>query len=262
MNPYQGTFTWGNKTLIYDIELVNTGTLGTDTYNLASTSNWPLNLYDATGNPLSDTNGDSIVDTGSVSQGETTKITVQVQTPTIINPTDENSFTATAISTKDNSKSKTATFQAAVPVPFAQAFSKGGMGLYLVKPDNQREISLSNSGWDMAIAETPGFVYIWNTSQWLDGISVIEIEYTILDDTGNVTRPSAKIADHTGATMDTYDSNPTIAIAPDGSIGILWDRMLINDEGLRNYNTYLVILDSNGDAVYGPVNLTNNSGWV
>ncbi len=268
LNPYQGSFTKGNKTLDYELTLVNNGTLGTDTYNLSHTSTWPLTFYDQTGTPLSDTNGDSVVDSGPVSQGETKEITVQVQTPTIINPTDENSFTVTATSTLDASKSKIATYQSSVPVPFALSVrsTEHGLGLYLAKPDEQQQIEITPSqpGFYMAIAETAGagFAYSWRINDWLDGISIDEIKYTIFDEIGAQTHSVDKIADHSGATINTYDSDPTVAVAPNGDIGILWYRWFVNDAGLRNYNIYLAILDSNGNLTYGPTNLTNNNEWV
>lgn len=267
LNPYDGTFTQPHQLITYELQIVNNGTLGTDTYNLATTSIWDLIFKNTNGIPLTDTNADGIVDTGQVVQGAMFTFLAEVQTPTIINPTDQNNMTVTITSVKDAGKSKVATLQAAVPVSFAQSFDENGMGLYLVKPSGQREsIISSNWGLDMAIDETPtqGFAYAWDTGRWLDEnytLYVSEIEYTVLDNAGNPTRATTKLVDHSEATIDTYDDNPTVAVAPNGSIGILWDRWLVNETGQRNYNIYFAILSPTGDISFGPVNVTNNNVW-
>jgi hypothetical protein len=93
-------------------------------------------------------------------------------------------------------------------------------------------------------------------------VYVTEIEYALLDRYGNVVRPVSKLTDHTGATMDTYDYSPAVAVAPDGRIGVLWYRYLWNrSTSQSNYNIWFAILDSSGNRVYGPVNLTNNNVW-
>jgi hypothetical protein len=75
-------------------------------------------------------------------------------------------------------------------------------------------------------------------------------------------RPVSKLTDHTGATMNTYDYSPAVAVAPNGRIGVLWYRYLWDRSTYKfNYNIYFAILDASGNRVYGPVNLTNNNAW-
>ena len=267
LNPYDGIFTQPHKFLNYELQINNNGTLGTDTYNLTTTSNWDLTFKNSGGIPLTDTNADGIVDTGPLAQGAEFKFVAEVHTPTIINPMDQNNMSVTITSSKNASKSKVATLQAAVPVPFVQSFDESGMGLYLVQPGGQQQSILSEDwGLDMAVAETPthGFAYLWYTQRWLDddyNLGVNEIEYTILDSLGQPIRAITKLVDHSGATVDTYDDNPTVAVAPNGSIGVLWDRWLVNDTWQRNYNIYFAILAPTGELSYGPVNITNNDNW-
>jgi hypothetical protein len=90
----------------------------------------------------------------------------------------------------------------------------------------------------MAIDEMPsgGFAYTWSVSRCLDenyNVCVNEIEYTILDEAGKQTRAITKLVDHSGASMDTYDDEPTVAVAPDGSISILWYRFLFHPQPNR-----------------------------
>jgi hypothetical protein len=267
LNPYDGTFTQPHKFLDYELEINNNGTFGTDSYNLTTTSTWDLFFKNADGVPLTDTNADGIVDTGPLAQGAEFVFIAEVQTPTIINPTDQNNMVVTITSSINASKYKVATLSAAVPVPFAQSFDESGMGLYLVQPGGQQRSIISEDwGEEMAIDETPaqGFVYLWTSQRYLDenySLAISEIGYTILDSAGQPIRTISKLVDHSGATIDTYDDNPTVAVAPNGSIGVLWDRWLINDAGQRNYNIYFAILGLNGDLSYGPVNMTNNDVW-
>jgi hypothetical protein len=264
LNPYQGMFSRPNLLLTFPLQVVNTGTLGDDTYNLSTTSTWPLTFHDANENLLTDTNHDSIVDTGVVHQGELITVLAEAQTPTIINPGDYNNMAVTMTSTKNAAKVKIAPLQAAVPAPFAQAYNQG---VYLVRPEGQKSSGSPGQGYNYSIAETPQgrFVYAWNDSRCQDtncNVQLDEIWYTIFDRQGLQTRPAGKLVDLSGATIDTFDSDPTVSVAPDGSIGVAWYRWMVDSNGKRNTNIYYAILDSTGNLATGPVNLTNNAVWA
>jgi hypothetical protein len=271
---YQGRFTRAGAMESFQVPIRNTGELGADTYDLYVSSSWLVSLYAADGTtPLTDTDGDGTVDTGSVAQGSTVTITVKVQTPAGANIGDYNFASITIRSSLDTSKSKIVTLQTAIPAPFAQVYrdnADGAMSLYLVQPAGQAvkkvAYDIYGLGYRMAVAEAPNsnFIYAWN--RWSCGsacsIWVAEIEYALLDRYGNVVRPVSKLTDHSGATMDTYDRDPAIAVAPNGRIGVLWQRELRNKSTSQsNYNIWFAILDSSGNRVYGPVNLTNNTAW-
>ena len=265
---YQGTLAHAGETLTYELTVRNTGEFGDDTYDLTTTSTWPMTLYDASGSVLTDTNSSGAIDTGIIAQGGSTTIIAKVQVPTVTSTGDGNQSTMTATSSLDPTKSKTATFQAAIPAPFAQAYqdrADGAMSLYLAQPNNQvveKATSDDYYGYNMAVAETPGFVYVWSKSRSLGNNNYIsEIEYTLLGDDGNTTRAVTKLTDNSNATVYTYDY-PVVAVAPNGNIGVLWYRYLYNgDTGQRNYNIWFAVLNASGDIVYAPVNLTNNNAW-
>ena len=271
---YQGRFTRAGATESFQVPIRNTGELGADTYDLSVSSSWPVSLYAADGTtPLTDTDGDGAVDTGSVAQGSTVTITVKVQTPAGANVGDHNTVSLTVRSSRDTGKSKTVTLQTAVPAPFAQVYqdnADGAMSLYLVQPAAQAVKKATPDwyyGYNTAVAEAPNgnFIYAWNRERCLDSncnVYVTEIEYALLDRYGNVVRPVSKLTDHTGATMDTYNYSPAVAVAPNGRIGVLWYRYLWNrSTSQSNYNIWFAILDASGNRVYGPVNLTNNIVW-
>ena len=96
----------------------------------------------------------------------------------------------------------------------------------------------------------------------MNDVYVREIEYTLLDSDGDATRDVSKLTDHSGATVSTYDYDPAVAVAPNGNIGVLWYRYLYNSSnGTGNYNIFFAILDSAGNPVSGPLNMTNNNVW-
>ena len=226
---YQGRFSTAGTLESFQVPIRNTGELGADTYDITTASTWPVSLYAADGvTPLNDTDGDTVVDTGSVAQGSTVNVVVKVQTPAIANVGDDNSAVITARSSVNTSKSKTATLQTAVPAPFAQVYrdnADGAMSLYLVQPNAQAVKKATPDGYygsDMAVAEMPdSFAYFWTKYRWTGSVSVREIEYTLLDRYGQTVRPVSPLTYHSGATMYTYDSSPAVAVAPNGRIGVL-----------------------------------------
>jgi hypothetical protein len=270
----QGRLTHAGELVAFQTTVHNTGDLGSDTYDLVDASTWPISLYAADGTTsLTDTDGDGVVDTGPVAQGDSRTITVKVQTPGAAALGDANSANVTATSSLDVSKSRTAALQTGVPARFAQAFSDaadGAMSLYLIHPNSQavKKVTADGTfGGEMAVSEMPGgnIVYVWDVGRCLDGpcsIYVSEIEYTILDHSGNTLRPVAKLTDNSGATMHTYDWDPAVAVAPNGRIGVLWYRELYNRAaGESNDNVFIAILDPTGNVAVPATNLTNNAVW-
>jgi len=261
--PYQDRFARAGETVAFQVPIRNTGDLGADTYDLTISSTWPAAVYAADGvTPLTNT--------GSVAQGGTTTVVVKVQTPAMPNVGDDNTAVLTARSTLDASKSKTTSLRTAVPAPFAQVYrdnADGAMSLYLVQP-NAQALKKTTPDWYYgyypAVAEMPSsFAYFWTKSRSLGGnVYVSEIEYTLLDRYGSTVRGVSKLTDHSGATVGTYDYHPTVAVAPNGRIGVLWHRYLYNSSTSQyNYNVWFAILDAAGNLVYGPLNLTNNGAW-
>ncbi len=269
----QGRLSRAGSTESFQTVIRNTGELGADTYDLISSSTWPVTLYASDGvTPLLDSDGDSVVDTGSLSQGGTYTVTVKVEIPpgSVVGASDAVSITAR--SSLNSSKSKTAVIRTAIPAPFAQVYqdADGAMSLHLAQPAGQtvkKVTSDQHLGYDTTVAETPNgdFVYAWSRGRCLDSdcaIYVVEIEYALLNRYGEMIQSASKLVNNNSATVDTYDVAPVIAVAPDGRIGVLWYRYLWNGNTAQfNYNIYFAILDASGNRVYGSVNLTNNTTW-
>ena len=267
---YQGRFTHAGETATFQVPIRNTGELGADTYDLTTSSAWSVSLYAADGiTPLTDTDGDDAVDTGSVTQGGSATVVVKVTTLGGANVGGHNTAIVTVRSSLDTGKSKTVSLQTAVPAPFAQVFrdnADGAMSLYLAQPTGQA-VKKATSDWYygayMAMAAMPdSFAYFWSQYRWTGSVGTNEIEYTLLDRYGQTVRGVSKLTDHSGATMNTYDYYPAVAVAPNGRIGVLWRRYLWNNDTSQfDDNIHFAILDASGNLVYGPANLTNNNVW-
>ena len=268
---YQGRFARPGETVTFQQRIRNTGELGSDTYDLFVSSPWSVGLYAGDGTtPLTDTDGDGTVDSGSIAQAGDTYITVKVTVPTSAGIGDANAAAVTVRSSLNTSKQKVATFQTAVPASFAQVFrddADGAMSLDLVRPTGEYVAKATSDyywGYYPAVAEAPNgnLVYFWTDYHWTGSVSMYEIEYAIVNPYGSIVRPVSKLTDHSGATMRTYDYDPVVAVAPNGRIGVIWYRYLYNSSNSNwNYNIYYAILDAAGNVVVPATNLTNNPVW-
>jgi hypothetical protein len=265
---YYGKFARAGETASFELPIRNTGELGADTYDLTVYSSGTVSLYDASGAPLSDTDSDGTADSGSIAQGSSKTIFARVETPAFANVGDGSETDIEVCSSLDVAKCKTVNLRAAIPTPFAQVYrddADGAMSLELVQPDGQTRVKTTPDwhwGYQMAVAEMPNsFAYVWYKSRSAGSFWVGELEYTLRDSAGNAIRGVSKLTNHSGATMNTYDYSPAVAVAPNGRIGVVWYRYLYNSSYESNYNIYYAILDSAGNIVVPPTNLTNNPHW-
>lgn len=273
--PYQGAFTHAGDLAAFQVSLRNLGELGSDTYDLTSSSAWPISFYASDGSTaLTDTNSNTTVDTGSLAEGQLVTLTVKIQTPITATLPEANPVVITATSALNPSKSQAVNVQTAVPAPFAQAYQDwdldGAMRLYLAHPAGQADVNLTPDyefHVNPVIAAANGNTfYAWETIRCLDfncDLYVNEIEATLRNNIGDVIKPAFRLADHSGAKQVTLDVDPAVAGAPDGSIGVLWSHTLYSTTNLSQFNSnlFFAILDANGNIVSGPTNLTNNTLW-
>jgi hypothetical protein len=272
MSPrLDGAFLSPSASSDFPIMLQNTGELGADTYDLPVVSTWPVSLYASDRTTLlTDTDSDGVVDSGSIPQGGQVTVIARVQAPASAVLGDASTALVTARSSVNTSKNKTATLQTSIPAPFAQVYrdnAGGAMKLDLIRPGGQEQVEAAPAGQyesDLAIASAPGWnlVYAWDNYRYTGSYGIEEIVYALVDRAGNVVHPASKLADLSGATMNVYDYLPALATAPNGDAGIVWTRENYNDLTHQyNNNIYLAILNPTGDVIYGPANLTNNTGW-
>lgn len=270
---HYGAFIYPGEESLTEIPIRNTGELGADTYDLSLGTSWAAALFHEDGvSPLTDTDGDSVIDTGSVAQAETKVVTLRVFSSALGQAGDTNTALLTARSSLDTARQRTATARITVPTSFGQVFrddADNAMSLLVVKPQAQgwrKATADYHYGYDMAVAELPNhnLIYVWSRGR-CSGSSceryVYEIEYTILDPYGETVRPITKLVDHSGATLSTQDYSPAIAVAADGRIGLTWTRYLYSVNGQHNYNIFWAALNASGALASGPSSVTNNTVW-
>ncbi|MFZ2486592.1 MAG: PA14 domain-containing protein [Anaerolineae bacterium] len=271
---HYGAFFHPGETTLTQIPIRNTGELGADVYDLTLDSPWLAVLVHEDGTtPLTDTDGDGVVDTGPVPQGQTKIIGVKVWSSPGAQVGYHNTATVTARSSLAPARYKTVTSRIAVPASFAQVFRDDAdvaMSMMLVKPQAQAVRKVTGDwrwGYDMAVAELPNhnLIYVWSKYRCVDSNctrDTSEIEYTILNPYGETVRPIARLTDNSGASFSTYDYPSGVAVAPNGRVGVVWYRYLWNSSNSQsNYNIYWAALDASGDLAAGPTNVTNNSVW-
>ena len=186
---HQGTLTQPGETVSFEVPVRNTGDLGADTYDLTLDSTWPASLYASDGTtPLSDTDGDGVVDTGSVVQGGQFDAVVKVEAPAGSFVGDSNAALLTARSSVDTSVHKAAHLRNSIPGPFSQVFrdnDDGAQSFHLVQPVTQRVTKVTSDGYygyDGAVAEAASgdFAYFWDRGRSAENEYVTEIEFVLL----------------------------------------------------------------------------------
>lgn len=275
---YQGGFSYSGEVDEFIFSVSNTGDLGADTYDMEVTlapggTLWTAALFNAgTGDPLTDTDGDSKVDTGAIPQGANFDVLVKVTAPagqtvgagikTLIDVT----------SSLNSSKNKTVTLESTVPAAFAQTYrdyDSSNLDTDLIWPGTQLNVEMAQDHWNIdqpAIIETPAhnFVHVWREYEWGDNDTRGHVlYYAVMDKLGRVIQPATHLTSLYGA-PDSYtnDRETTLAVTPDGKIGVLWTRYLRDyATNLWNYNVWFAVLTQTGGLAYGPVNLTNNNQW-
>ncbi len=274
----QGGFSSPGVTEEVSVKVRNFGRLGADTFDIEVGSNWPAEITKLSGGPLSDTNGNGIPDTGLLPQGEEIDLLITVTTPPGAAQGDWNDANLYATSVSNSQKSAISYFQTTVPAPHAQAVIDDqdyAMGLNLLQPDGQRKIFASEmyeSGFDPALAEIPGkgFIYAWSNGRYTDpNYDTYEerLYIALTDHFGELARnvqlpfnPSNSYAGKNPTRASDWDAS--LAVAPNGQIGLTWIRYLYSWEiGEFNYNVYFATLNSDGDLTSGPFNLSQNTKW-
>jgi hypothetical protein len=273
----QGLFTKSGKINQLNLTITNIGDMGNDLFNLEVSSLWPTTILDAaTLSPLVDTDYDSIMDTGSLAQGQSLNLIVQSTTP--INPPvgTTNSITVQATSDLDPNITKTAKIDLAIPAPFAQTYYdlyNGELKLDLIFPEGQSTIDVTSTiqfQIDPIVAETPenNFITIWREESLLGDTWTDNLYYEIADKFGNTIRPKSILKTPISTEFPSYPSSPVVSIAPNGNSMIAWTETRTNyDMNISCVDIWYTILNPSGTIITGPINLTNKtscatSNWI
>lgn len=263
----QGAFTTAGDLKDFQITVRNNGELGSDTYDLIPASIWPVSLFfSESGFPLTDTDADGLIDTGSIPMGSSVTLRISVQTPSGVNIGDSNSVSITITSSKNPVKFKLATIKSAIPAPFAQIFSDhagGAVSLELIQPTSTLVKKITPDYYwpeSLSVAEKGGgFINIWNSYKYLESNSRFETEYALSDLSGNIVRPITLLKDNSSTEFFVQEDAPALDVAPNGRIGLTWQNYTYSySTNKYKYDIYFAVLDSSGNTVVSPTNITNN----
>ena len=261
-----GKFLTPGNTVSFTITITNIGNLGTDTYDLTTSSTWPVTFYASNGiTPLTDTDADTVIDTGPITQGSSRDIVVKFTPPDSAQVGDNNQAIVTASPSLNIIKSKSSSLSMAIPANFANVYeedSNGAMSFMTASPVGTNTYKTTSDyyyGYDTAVTQLPNgnYLYAWSKGRSVGGYWTSDIEFTILGGNGGIVRPVTNL---TNSASQVYNWSPSIAVAPDGTIGVVWSRALNNNSSF-NYNIYFAILNSSGSLTAGPTKITNNSVW-
>lgn len=278
---FQGSFVY-DLNAQYRVNIENNGEAGDDVYNLeigSSAPGWQARFYDLTGEALlSDTNGDTIVDTGVLSQGQAIALTLKVDAPTTVLPGDYTTLVFTATSSLAASRMMTGTIQNAIPVQFAQIYVDGGRGIRMGQFWQENAIdrtvldNYTGATLSMEAISNDNYLVAWES---LESISTptldffTNIRYKIYSRFGGageerlLTNGAEVVGEPNVNQADAR--NPTIAQAPDGRVAVAWSllkrRPLPTFETEKNSNIYFAILDGAGNLLSERYDVTKDTGW-
>ena len=273
---YDGKFAIPDEGVIFQVDLLNLGDMGTETYHIKVNSLWPANLFAADGiTPLIDIDGDKLIETDPVGQGEGTTVVVKVAVPPTAVVGNSSTTVLTIWSSLNQKIKKVTQLQASVPASFAQVYASRGPApdrvsdgrlLMVQRLGGQNEVSLLNAAaWpnDLAVVETASgnLLTVWTGRDCSSGNYCGDvIHYSLRDHSGAEIKAGA-LNDVSG--LQSYENNYSIVLAgaPDGKVGIIWNNYQYywdpyNTEFFR-YNIRFAVLDgSTGDTLAGPVEVT------
>jgi hypothetical protein len=258
----------------------NTGNSASqDTLNLQilpADPNWKITLYRANGiTPLTDTNGDGLVDTGPLAYGGSLRLVVRLRAPAYVSSGDTFHFQLRASSSLSSTVQAEIPIQVAVPAPFAQTLSDNYSGVWLdtIWGHSWRRTKVSQSiftGNTMSVSGLGrgSYVYLWERNGYntATNANYTNIEYVVLNQTANLIKGIQKLTqtDQSATSTIKVDARyPTLATAPNGTVGIVWTENRLNQlTGKKLTNIYFALMNGQGQVIHGPANLTSSSEWL
>ncbi len=269
-------FFW--ETTDFEFTVGNSGNMGSDTYDLVTDSSWNVALYADDGTTLlTDTDTDGIIDTGLIAPGDVITVIAKVLTPESAQVGDGDNITLTATSSLDITKNQTASLTVNVPANFVNVF-EGENDTYVSFMTVNNEIgqnfyqfSEGTHARDIyhremhSVEQLPNgnYIYVWERTYTSTGEQQVkDIEYVIVGKDGNAVSPLTRLTDNSAAILPMGDTQLSVAAAPDGTVGLFWQRYMMNELDEYKQNFYFATLDIGGNLMTGPRNITNNTVWT
>lgn len=265
-----GGFTPAGGSIDLTVNIKNIGDVGADVYDLMTDCAWPLTIRDAaSGVPLIDTDDSGYPNTGAIPQAGRTSIIVNIKGPSVGNVGQFVHCSLWVAPMRDGSKVRFAQLDAAIPAPHAQVYTdlRGtGVSLDINEPGATLTFAENRIGKDPAVVEAANgnLVYVWSEESCLGNpcaVPVSEIYYAIRSKTGAFIRQAARLTSQAGEPYSVYDENPAVAVAPDGTIGVTWQRYQKNAEYKIRYNIFFARLNNTGGLLASPANITGHDAY-
>ena len=94
------------------------------------------------------------------------------------------------------------------------------------------------------------------------GYSYENIIYAVQKHDGSIAKAATQLTSNMVDAETVWDRDPQAAASPDGHVAVTWmrERMKIKDY-TYNYNVMLAILDQDGIVIWGPAEVSQNTGW-
>jgi hypothetical protein len=272
-NAQAGAFTRRGAEHTFPLVISNPGRMGIDTYDFEPSSGpWQVTYSASDGiTPLTDTDEDLLLDTGPIPAGESATLLVKIRAPANARAGSSHRQDLRFISSLDSSVARSVSLAVSVPAEFASVFqdpTDGAMSFFTASAagkDTFKATADGYFGYNVALTQISNgnYLYAWDKDHAAIGTWVSDIEYALFDREGNLVLSPTKLTDHSNSTMYTRDTDASVAAAPDGTLGLVWSRFLV-DSDIRqyNYNIYFATLNAAGEPQTGPTSLTNNAIWV
>jgi hypothetical protein len=254
------------KTASIIMTVQNTGSSGTDLYNLDWVSEkpgWKAAFYDGYSTTLlKDSDGDGKPDTGWLDPGSSKDVLVVITPPSGAKAGAYTTITATATSKMNLGVSSQSNFTTAVPTTFGQAYTDEESNIRIGLFGEKTSIHTKMDGWfqgnTLTLTAFPQghFIYSWEVSG--------NIEYTMLDRFGNtLISPPKKLTSSQNGGNHIMNRFPHVAINSSGNTGIAWIRSIYDPvDEKNNYNVFVTMLDLAGNPIWeDPVNVTGNDSF-
>ncbi len=220
-------------------------------------------LVSSAGALLVDANNDGILETSSIPQGSPFTLTLRVSAPAVVQPGDFISIPITITSIGDPAHRAFSQARFAAPASFVYSFSDQNEfnSLGYLSTEVKKDVTLYTSlGRNHSLALSQGGLYFygWDRSYTANG-EVSNIEFAIFDASARVQKAFSSPFDHTKDNSTLQDTQPALAAAANGKIGILFLRHDSGPGGVNNVLFALLGPDGSLETAI-PLNLTGQAG--
>ncbi len=267
MKPlYQGGFLEWDQ-VFFDLTLTNTGTVDSRfnlSDNITAGEDWDVQFLNENSNPFTDTNNDSVIDTGIVVSGAEIKIKVKVSAPSSAAVGQYSTITIRALSTVDNSKSFEVSLQVSKSAPFLLGINDNMIGVVsqVTTPNQQFDQSVNPlfTGATLSLAAVDEQRYLFAWENLGEFAAYKTIQFALFNSTSSSNPTILEVDDTSDDANVVWDSSPAISAKFGSQIAIVYVRDTYSPGYAKlDSDVYYVWLTQNGNLLDSPINISENS---